>query len=608
MTAFAVVTANLILFLAALGFGSILVRLLPQNFSPLDRFAIQLLGGLGLLGTLLFCVGQVRFSRFTIILVLLLGVILALVSSARVFRELRAASVTSNLRFVPALIVIFVLLISAIGGLAEPVGDIRMDEIAYHLLGPNVWLRNTVIRPVTDEAYTAFPAVVEVQYAALMSLAGQRGPGFFAAIELFSILLIAASLALRSGLGPPGAWWTAALIISMPVLCRGAFDGFVDVIFSAFVLAALRIGYDAERPAHYVLFGLFCGFAMGTKYTGLIAAVLLGGCVFFLAVFAHHREKKVVLRHLGIACAVAVVIAGPWYIRNWLLLGCPIYPPPPLLWHFFPTGYLSPEAIRQFHASILKVGEGMGRGPLSLLLLPFHLTFHPANFLNGAGGIGLVPLALAPFGLFSRRRNAFAVGLSLFALLQTVAWFFTEQEARFLIHNYVIAAIFGVWGWMYVVKAAPKFAPALSALLVACSILYGLFMIGSARIDDLHAVASSTFEEKRKQSEIPFLGSFRFLNKQLSVSKVLVLAPRVPTYYLDKDYLKPVGRWGERSLPEAANLDQLLAELPRLCISHVLDTREESGSFRLPEHAAHLTLVFQLEDQRIYRVDDAPSN
>src|SRR5580704_11845219 len=98
MTAFAAVTANLILLLAALGFGSILVRLFPQNFSPLDRFAIQLLGGLGLLGTFLFCIGQVRFSRFALILVLLLGVILALASSAGVVRDLRAASVTSNLR------------------------------------------------------------------------------------------------------------------------------------------------------------------------------------------------------------------------------------------------------------------------------------------------------------------------------------------------------------------------------------------------------------------------------------------------------------------------------------------------------------------------------
>jgi hypothetical protein len=603
MTAFAAVIANLILLFAALGFGSVLSRLIPQSFCLLDRFAIQLLGGLGLLGTILFCIGQVWFSRFAIILVLLLGVLLALASSAKVTRELRAVPIKSNARALPAVIVTSVLLITAIGGLAEPVGDIKMDEIAYHLLGPKVWLRNAIIRPASDEAYTAFPAIVEVQYAAVMSLAGQRAPGFFAVVALFSILLIAASLAVRSGLGPPGAWWTAALIISMPVLYRGAFGGFVDVIYSAFVLTALRVGLGAKRPAHYVLFGFFCGFAMGTKYTGLIAAVLLGVCVFLLAAFARDQEKKTVLKHLGIACAAAIVVAAPWYIRNWLLLGCPIYPPPPLLWRFFPVRYLSTEAIRHFHASILKVGAGMGRDPLSLLLLPFHLTFHPANFLNGAGGIGLVPLALAPFGLFSRRRDKFAVGLWFFALLQTVAWFFTEQEARFLIHIYVIAAILGVWGWRYVVKVAPKFAPALSALLVACSILYGLFMIGSARVDDLHAAVSSNFAGKRKQAEIPFLGSFGYLNRDSSVSKVLVLEPFVPTYYLDKEYLKPLGRWGEQSLPDVENLEQLFSELPRLHISHVLDVREEGGSFRLPEHTARLTLVFQLEDQRVYRVD-----
>ncbi|HXJ05755.1 MAG TPA: hypothetical protein VNH65_11680 [Candidatus Acidoferrum sp.] len=603
MTALAAVIANLILLVAAFGFGSLLGSLIPQSFSLLDRFAIKLLGGLGFLGTILFCIGQVWFSRFAIILVLLLGVLLALASSAKAARELRAAPIKSNLRALPALIVTIVLLITAVGGLAEPVGDIKMDEIAYHLLGPKVWLRNAIIRPVVDEAYTAFPAVVEVQYAALMSLGGQRAPGFFAVIGLFSILLIAASLALRSGLSSPGAWWTAALIITMPVLYRGTFGGFVDVIYSAFVLAALRVAFDARRPAHFVLFGLFAGFAMDTKYTGLIAAVLLVICLFLLAAFAQDLEKKIPLKHLRIASAAAIAVAAPWYLRNWLLLGCPIYPPPPILWRFFPVKYLSPEAILHFHASVLKAGAGMGRDPWSLLMLPFHFTFHPANFLNGAGGIGLVPLALGPFGLFSRRRDAFAPGLWFFALLQTVAWFFTEQEARFLIHVYVLAAIFGVWGWTYVVKTAPKLGPALSALAVACSILYGLFMIGSARLDDLHAVVSSAFEEKRMQQEIPFLASFSYLNKESSVSKVLVLEPRLPTYYLDKSYLKPIGRWGEHSLPEANNLDQILSELPRLQISHIMDVREEGGSFRLPQHSANLMLVFQSNNQRVFAVD-----
>jgi hypothetical protein len=603
MTVLAVAIANFVLLVSAFGFGSLLLILIPKPFSLLDRFAIVLLGGLGLQGTALFCVGQVWFSRSAIRVVLGLGVLLALSFLTTQRHLLRMALKNASVPFLPAMVVSIVLLTTCVGGLAEPTGDIRMDEIAYHLLGPKVWLRDALIRPVADEALTAFPCLVETQYAALMSLGGQRAPGFFAVIGLLSMLLITASLAIRFGLDSSGAWWTAALIIAMPVLYRGAFGAFVDVVYSAFVLAAVRIAFDAERPVHYVLFGLFCGFAMGTKYTGLIAAMLLGVCVFLLAAFDCDQKKKIVLKHLGIACAAAIVVAAPWYLRNWYLLGSPIYPPPPLLLRFFHVRYLPLEALQRLQSRVWREGSAMGRSPLSFLLLPFHLTYHPANFINGAGGIGLTPLALAPFGLFACLHNRFAKGLALFAFLQAFAWFVTAQEARYLIHGYVIAAIFAVSGWDYVKHAAPRFAPALSALAVACSILYGLFMIGSARVDDLHAAVSSSFEGKREQEEIPFLGSFGYLNKESSVSKVLVLDSLVPVYYLEKSYLKPMGRSGEHSLPDVENLEQLFSELPRLHISHVLDVREEGGSFRLPEHTARLTLVFQLEDQRVYRVD-----
>ena len=40
---------------------------------------------------------------------------------------------------------------------------------------------------------TYFPVVIETQYAALMSIGGQRAPGFFAVTGLASLLLIGAS-------------------------------------------------------------------------------------------------------------------------------------------------------------------------------------------------------------------------------------------------------------------------------------------------------------------------------------------------------------------------------------------------------------------------------
>ena len=608
--------ANLILILAALGFGGLLGRLFPRGFSLIDRFALRLLGGLGLIGTLLFDVGQVWFSRTVVISLVSLGVFFG-------FRLLIFASHNPNVRpqkapvpVIAALTVASVLLVTALGGLVEPMGDLRHDAIAYHFLGPKVWLRDGAIRPVPDQSYTAFPAIVETSYGALMALGGQRAPELFAVTALCSLLLIAAGLAIRLKATPSEAWWVAALIIAMPAVYGGAYLGFIDAVYAAFVLAAVRISFDVKKPSDYLLFGMFCGFAMGTKYTGLIACVLLIGCSLLASVFLQKRDCKMVLKGLAIACVVAAAVASPFYIRNWILLGCPIYPPPPLLPRFFEIKYMSPDAVQRFHQYILKRGEGMGRGPLTLLLLPFNLTYHTANF-SGAGGIGLAPLALAPFGVLACRRDAFAKSLSSLAVALTIAWFATEQESRFLIHVYVIGAIFAVLGWKYVVRLAPKFGPALSISVVACSILYGLFMIGRARADDLHSIWSTSFAEKRRHDAIPFYESFDYLNTQPSVTKVLVLDPLIPTYYLDKDYVKPVGSFDEHTLPQAPNLQIILTELHILHISHVLDVRWEATSaipdhydvhqvktaFQLPDHSPDLTLIFERGNERIYRVN-----
>jgi hypothetical protein len=118
----------------------------------------------------------------------------------------------------------------------------------------------------------------------------------------------------------------------------------------------------------------------------------------------------------------------------------------------------------------------------------------------------------------------------------------------------------------------------------------------------LHAVVSRPYEERRRHEEIPFLESFEYLNRESSVTKVLVLEPRVPVYYFDKNYLRPTGRFGEESIPDGGNVPLLLSELSQLHISHVLDVKPEGKSFRLPDHPAGMFLVYELPDQRIYAV------
>jgi hypothetical protein len=388
----------------------------------------------------------------------------------------------------------------------------------------------------------------------------------------------------------------------MPAVYRGAYGGFLDVLFAGFVLAAARLAFDAEKPGHYVLFGLFCGISAGTKYTGLVAWAILIFCSFVISVWAYRRPLPAALSSLTISCGAALAIASPFYLRNWILYGCPIYPPPPVLLHFFTAKNMTPAVMQEIVKNVRETGLGMGSGIFDFILLPFNLTYHTANF-RGAGGIGLVPWALGPLGIFVRRRDAFAKGILLFAVLQTAAWFFTAQVSRYLIPVYVIGAVFGVIGWQLASQSVSRNARVLSATAVAISILYGLFMIVPERAEDLHAAVSRSFEAKRELEETPRAASFDYINSEPSVKKVLVLDRGIAAYFIEKPYIKPFGRWGEHTLSGVANVQDAMAQLPSLHVTHVFDVRSETGLFYLPDQPPGLTLVFEREDQRVYRVD-----
>jgi hypothetical protein len=120
--------------------------------------------------------------------------------------------------FIPRLIVLLVLVLTAVAGTAEITGDWNVDAVAYHLLGPTVWLREGVIRPVLDNSTTAFPQIPETLFAVLLAVGGSRAPDFSSWLTLGLLLLISAGLAMRMGLSATQAWWVAAIVATMPAV------------------------------------------------------------------------------------------------------------------------------------------------------------------------------------------------------------------------------------------------------------------------------------------------------------------------------------------------------------------------------------------------------
>src|SRR5579863_2543358 len=228
------IAANILVMVAVFGFGSRISRLFPDTFSLFTTLLCAMTGGFGLLGLTIFLVGHVALNRWTVGAILAIGVALAIFSKERPW-ELRVP-----ITKLPAAIVIAVLLATVGAGLAEPVGDWGKDGVAYHLVGPKVWLRNGVIRPIPDNMNTSYPSTGEMVFTAMWAFGGDRAPGLSSVWTLALLLGIAASLGRRCGIDARGAWWIAALVATMPAVYAGSHSAFVDVIYATFILVAAR--------------------------------------------------------------------------------------------------------------------------------------------------------------------------------------------------------------------------------------------------------------------------------------------------------------------------------------------------------------------------------
>jgi len=140
----------LLLGIAALGVGNWIAPWLSPAFNRFDRIVFSWLGGIGSLSLILFLIGQWRFSRTTVGTVVFISLLFAGKPLVVLFQEFRDGRRRRKRLTIPKLIVWSLLSLIAFGSLAEITGDWTIDAVVYHLLGPKVWIREGIIRPVPD--------------------------------------------------------------------------------------------------------------------------------------------------------------------------------------------------------------------------------------------------------------------------------------------------------------------------------------------------------------------------------------------------------------------------------------------------------------------------
>ncbi len=495
----------------------------------------------------------------------------------------------------PLAIASFVVLLLAVAGLTEPAGTIAHDGIYYHLLGPVVWVRTGIIKPLADCFPTAYPSLVETLFAFCLILKSKIAPSLIGVIFFVALLVLVWSCCRVLEAGRQTSAWVVAAVALAPLVNCTVIEYFVDVPLTVFALAALR--FAIAGPSAIVATAVMCGFAMSTKYTGSITTAVT---LISMLVFLGKSPGLLIGRFLPVVCFVGC----PWYLRNWIELGVPIYPPPGVVQRLFmsasavPAGYFD----EFFRFSAIK-GGGMGGGFGNLILLPYQFTYFTDNFA-GAGGFGLVPLAFGPIGIWQSRQRPEVKFFVLWATLLTLIWFVSDREARYLIPGVIVLFVLASKGLQYCFASVKRQTRVLAWSVLLIPMIYGLAYLIS--VDSPRVLALLSAEQRATYFEKNVLGAdlFAYINSSDEVRSVLVTAPRSnswPTfvaYYLDKPYVRVRGElFGELPLLPIRTNEEALKHVKQLGVTHVI-TEKNLDVSSYPLH-----LVFQTPIGRIYQVN-----
>ncbi|MFN3689669.1 MAG: ArnT family glycosyltransferase [Fimbriimonadales bacterium] len=503
-------------------------------------------------------------------------------------------------------------LLSLILCLLPPDGN-EWDALAYHFAVPKLYLQagRMVEIPFMHQSY--FPPLQDLLY--LVGL----GYGFESAAKTMhwamGLLAVLGAVGFVQRHGGSGAW-AAALILGVPAFLWQMFSAYADLataLYGSLAVFALAHAVRERRAGLLWLSGVMMGFALATKYTALLAWGLWG----MIGLLWLWRERQTqAMRTLALAGLLALVIGSPWYGRNLLWTGNPVYP---FAYELFGGKHWSRAQAEAYRHDQLQFG--MGREPSMLLLAPWNLAAHPAPFADPIGArvgnrVFLLPSlgvgALATPSVWLSGGIAQGMGYLLgFAALNLVGWFYLMQQVRYLL---LVLPVLAGAGLSAVHRATTWVRFAYGAILLLQA-GFTLWLMGNVYLPVLPlALNDRDAYLSRRLSIYP---AIQYLNTQTEPHAGVILLDETRGYYLNRRYL-----WGNAghhrlipydSMRTGDDLAQWMYQhrYEYLLINRQFTPQGEPEPWRALYYDAirqgRLTLVFAERAVEVYRLNFATS-
>ncbi len=567
---FALCLLCLVIFVAV-GLGSQVRRKLTLNgLTLIEKIVIDTAIGLGIIGGLIFALGLIGLLEawaFVFLIIVLMafawheschGLIETIQGVQSLFRARRMP--TSGQRWL--LLLSAVILILAVLQALTPAWD--YDGLMYHLQAPKVFLQAGHIQLLPDTWQANGPA----SYDMLFMLGLRFGSDTFAKLlDLFSGVLLALSTFAfgRRFLKPNGGTLAAAILIGIPTISFWATWAYTDMIWAVYeflAVYALVMWEDDQHDRWLVFAGLMTGMALSNKYLAVSGAALI---VVWLLWDSRRTRFTQTIKRVTIFGAVALAIASPWYLKNWLLSGNPIYP---LVFGGPGWDRSRLDALMQFLYSF-----GSQRGPLDYLLLPLRV------YTDRSGGRGAIdwPSLLFPLALLypllhqSPRLGRFAAATGL----RFVLWAFGSQQLRFLLPAFpglsllTASVLIAMTDRPRLNRLRSILTTGLAALMMCMALILSLWFIIVSR--SWAVVFGFDSKDSFLRNNVGSYAAVRFIQSELSDQSRALLMWDGEGYYCDARCLPDAeqSRWTQ-AVVETYDVAAVTARLRSMGVTHLL--------------------------------------
>jgi len=335
---------------------------------------------------------------------------------------------------------------------------ISRDALIHHLAVPKLWLEYGGFYEIPWADYAYYPMNINLLYTLCLYFKNDIAPKFIhLGFGLATGWLIYLYLNQKFGrnLGLLGM----VIFITTPIVIWLSTSAYIDLGMTFFttgsILAFIKWRDSEYSQFKWFLISSFCmGMAIGSKYNALIAWFIVNLMLMFSYVRDTNRQTGV-LQYGILFFVITVLVASPWYLKNYLQTGNPFYP---LFDNFIKSLHHQPvqEALQRQaiektgQISFFKMREIMyGESLWETLLIPIRMFFQGKDnsYQYFQGSLNPILILFLPFVLLKKRYGKDKIFFVCFTVIFIfMAYFLTAKQVRYILPVLPFLAIIAVMG------------------------------------------------------------------------------------------------------------------------------------------------------------------